>query len=252
LQVSQSRISRIELGAQNAGIPLVNRWVQIAGASDAERDELAQLAEAAETETVSWRGALADGLAGLQEESRDLEATARAILNFQIAGIPGLLQVPEYARRVFAAGHPSGQTDIPAAVAARMNRQAILYDDARRLEFVMTESAVRWRLGPPSLMLAQLDRITTVSSLPNVTIGVIPLDAEADVWHDHGFNILDERDDDEAVVHVETLTSGLTITAAEDVAAFRERFARLRELAVTGDDAQKLLTAAASALRSAG
>ena len=240
LQVSQSRISRIELGRQNAGIPLVSRWAQIAGADDAEQGKLVQLAEAAETETVSWRQAASDGLAALQRDSRDLEATARVILNFQIAGIPGLLQVPEYARRVFAAGHPAGQTDIPAAVAARMNRQAILYDEARHLEFVMTEGAVRWRLGPPSLMLAQLDRIVTVSSLENVTIGVIPLDAEADVWHDHGFNILDERDEDEPVVHVETLTSGLTITAAEDVAAFRERFARLRELAVTGDDARGL------------
>ena len=99
----------------------------------------------------------------LQEDSLQLEASAATILNFQIAGIPGLLQVPEYARRVFAAGHPVGQPDIAAAVAARMNRQAILYDDSKHLEFILTEAAVRWRLGPENLMRAQVDKIIDVS-----------------------------------------------------------------------------------------
>ena len=40
-----------------------------------------------------------------------------------------------------------------------MNRQAILYDGSKHLEFVMTEAAVRWRLGPDSLMRAQVDKI---------------------------------------------------------------------------------------------
>ena len=91
---------------------------------------------------------MARGLVRLQEDSLELEASASTILNFQIASIPGLLQVPEYARRVFAAGHPAGQVDIAAAVAVRMNRQVILYDDSKHLEFVLAEAAVRWRPGP--------------------------------------------------------------------------------------------------------
>jgi hypothetical protein len=59
---------------------------------------------------------------------------------------------------------------------------------------------------------------------------------------DHGFNILDDRGDDgDPVVHVETLTNGLTITDPDDVAAYKESFARLRRLAITGTDAQALL-----------
>ena len=242
LRISQSRVSRIELGQQLAAPAVVDGWVRVTRAPDGEREKLLDLAETAATDTVSWRRAMARGLVKLQEDSLQLEASAATILNFQIAGIPGLLQVPEYARRVFAAGHPVGQPDIAAAVAARMNRQAILYDDSKHLEFILTEAAVRWRLGPENLMRAQVDKIMTASSLENVTVGIIPLAAEADVWHDHGFNILDNRGDNgEPVVHVETLTNGLTITDPADVAAYKEVFARLRRLAVTGADTQALL-----------
>ncbi len=242
LQISQSQVSRVELGQQLAVPAVIDNWARATGAPDAERETLLGLAEAAATETVSWRRAMSRGLVKLQEDSGELEASATTIWNFQTAGIPGLLQVPEYARRVFTAGHPAGQPDIAAAVAARMNRQAILFDASKHLEFVMTEAAIRWRLGPLSLMRAQVDRIITVSALDNVTIGIIPQPTEADVWHDHGFNILDNRGDNgDPVVHVETLTNGLTITDPADVAAYKDAFTRLRQLAVTGDEAQAIL-----------
>jgi Domain of unknown function (DUF5753) len=188
---------------------------------------------------VSWGFPV---LARLQEDSRELEATAATILNFQTAHVPGLLQVPEYARRTFATESQAGETEIAAAVAARMNRQAIVYTGSKNLVFIMTESAVRWRLGPESLTRAQIEKIIGVADLENVTIGVLPQAAEADVWHDHGFNILDDRGDaGDPVVHVETLTRGLTITDPADVAAYKHAFARLQQLAVTGPDVQSLL-----------
>ena len=197
---------------------------------------------------VSWRKAMARGLARLQEDSRELEAGATVILNFQTAGVPGLLQVPEYARRVFATERQASQADIAAAVAARMNRQAaILYEGSRHLEFIMTEAAARWRLGPAGLMRAQTEKIIDVASLENVTVGIIRQDTEADMWHDHGFNILELQAEGEAVVHVETLTRGLTITDPADVAAYKDAFARLRKLAVIGEDAQTLLRQIAQA-----
>ncbi len=240
--ISQSRVSRIELGQQTISADVAINWARAANAEQAEADALAVLAEEAATEATSWRKAMSRGLVRLQQDSRDLEATAATIRNFQIAVIPGLLQVPEYARRIFALGHGPDHPDIAAAVAARMNRQAILYNESRHLEFVIAEAALRWRLGPPSLMGAQADRILTVSTLPNVTVRIIPLDSEAAQWHDHGFNILDDRGDaGDPVVHVETLTNGLTITEPADVSAYKNAFARLSDLSVTGDDARQLL-----------
>jgi transcriptional regulator with XRE-family HTH domain len=242
LDISQSQVSRMELGQQIAAPAVVDGWARAAGASDTDRETLLGIAADAAAEMVSWRRAEARGLAQLQEDSRQLEATAATILNFQIALVPGLLQVPEYARRVFEAGYHPGQPDIAGAVAARMNRQAVLYGGSKRLEFVLAEAAVRWRVGPAGLMRAQIEKIIDVSTLETVTIGVIPQATAADVWHDHGFNILDDRGDSgEPVVHVEAMTRGLTITDPDEVAAYKERFAWLRQLAVTGSEAQRLL-----------
>ena len=66
--------------------------------------------------------------------------------------VPGLLQTAEYTRHVLAITDIHGWGDHAAAVAARMERQQILYKSARRFEFLLTEAAVRLRLGPPHVM----------------------------------------------------------------------------------------------------
>lgn len=123
-----------------------------------------------------------------------------------------------------------------------MDRQVILYDQSKHIQFVVTEAALRWRIGPPSLMRAQLDRIHAVAGLGNVVVGVIPQDTETSVWHEHAFNIFDDRGDaGDPVVHVETLASGLTVTDPADIDAYQAAFRQLRQVAVTDADAQALI-----------
>jgi transcriptional regulator with XRE-family HTH domain len=248
--LSQSQVSRIELGQQIAPGAVVQRWAQATGAPDDALAEVMDLAETAATQAVSWRKAVTRGLARLQQDTRDIEATTTTFLNFQPLGIPGLLQVPEYARRVFAAGYPPpGEHEVAAAVAARMDRQVILYEESRAFVFVMAETSLRWRPGPAPMMRAQLDRVSAVAALGNVTVAVIPFGAEVAAWCDHGFDIYADRGGaGDPVVHVETFTSGLTMTDPEDIAAYQDVFGRLRAAAVTGEDAQRLIAAAMAAL----
>jgi transcriptional regulator with XRE-family HTH domain len=248
--ISQSQASRIELGQQGVPVATVQQWAEAAGATVEDLARVLELAESATTQAITWRRAMQRGLATLQEDSREFESTAGTILNFQSMRVPGLLQVPEYARRIFVAGNPPGHPDIAASVAGRMNRQTILYDEKVHLEFVMAEVALRWPIAPPAVMRAQLDRISVVGSLENVRIGIIPLDVEISAWHDHGFNILDDREDG-PVVHVETLTSGLTITDPADVGRYREAFDSLQRSAAFGSEATQILEAAASRYRTA-
>ncbi|MFN2497073.1 MAG: DUF5753 domain-containing protein, partial [Pseudonocardiaceae bacterium] len=199
-------------------------------------------AEAASTETVTLRAARTRGLGRLQQDGREFEASATSILIFQPVLVPRLLQVPEYARRIFSAGKPShSPAEIATAVAARMDRQLVLYEGKTHFEFVIAEAALRWRVGPPLLMLAQLDRITALAGLDNVEIAVVPLDSEVDAWHEHGFTLLADRPDDDPVVHVETQTSAVTTTDLNEVAFYRNAFARLREAALHGPEADALL-----------
>lgn len=248
--MSQSKVSRIELGQSAATVADIERWAQMTGASDDERAELVELAEATVTEAIAFREARRHGLPSIQEDVQAIEASAATIRSYQPVLVPGLLQTAEYTRRLLKAGFPEGRPDIPAAIAARIERQAVLYDEAKRIEFIITEGALRWRFGPPSAMLAQLDRIATVATLTTVAIGIIPQAVEITTWRTHGFNIFDDRGDEDPIVDVETLTTGLTITDPRDVDEYRQAFARLREAAVFGDDALALLRAVMTDLRS--
>src|SRR5260370_16083609 len=124
---------------------------------------------------------------------------------------------------------------------ARLGRKPILDDVAGRVEFVMAEAPLRWGIGPPQMMRAQLDRITSLATLPNVGIGVIPQAAEVAAWHIHGFAILDDSAVGNAIVRVETLTTGLSITDPDAVQRYRQAFASLREAAIFGDQTQGFL-----------
>lgn len=242
LETSQSKISRLERGEQSAATSLVERWAEVCEAPAELREELAERAEQVAVQAVTWRKAMRRGLAQLQADTAEVEETAAVIHNFSALFVPGLMQVPDYAREIFVAGHPDGDRDIEGAVAGRMNRQGVLYSQSTDCEFVIAEAALRWQLGSVNTMQAQLDRVLMVMDIEGVSVGLLPLRGGPSVWHEHTFDIFDERGETlGAVVHVETLTRALTITDPEEVEQYRETFARLREAAIYGDDARALL-----------
>lgn len=241
LEISQSRLSRIELGQQAASVELVRRWAEMTDTPEDRGMELVGWAEAVGTEAVMLGSIRRRGLAQLQRDSREFEATARTILEFDPILVPGLLQVPEYARRIFVAGKPSySAAEIAAAVAGRLDRQLALYEGTTRFDFVITEAALRWWVGPANVMLAQLDRISAVAELDGVRLGIIPLDSEVAVWHEHGFAVFDDRPDNDPAVTVETQTSQLTTTDPSEVSFYKDVFTHLREVALCGSEADAL------------
>src|SRR5437870_6034985 len=253
VRISQSKVSRIEAGSAVPTVRETEAWARAVGASDEMLANLVGLAEAALTEVETWRRALRHGLPHLQAGVQALEANATRISSFQPSLVPGLLQTAEYARRVFTLADVVGRQDYAGAVAARMSRQEILFDEDRRFEFLITESALRWRPGPPKLLLAQLDRLSSVATLSNVSLGLVPQDAEATVVASHGFAIYGDREDgEEPFVRVELIHGEVTVSDPEDVAIYRERVRRIGEAAVFDKDAWTLLAKIADDLRGKG
>jgi len=102
--------------------------------------------------------------------------------------------------------------------------------------------------GAPTLV--QLDRVTSVATLPNVTIAIIPQESEVAAWHVHGFAILDDRSDGGGpLVRVETLTTGLSVSDPDAVERYRQAFRLLRESAVFDGQAGALISALMAELR---
>ncbi|MFE9694132.1 Scr1 family TA system antitoxin-like transcriptional regulator, partial [Micromonospora sp. NPDC005806] len=61
------------------------------------------------------------------------------------------------------------------AVATRMQRQQLLYDTSKRLEFLLAERVLQWLLTSPEVMRGQLDPLQTVVGVPNIRFGILPL-----------------------------------------------------------------------------
>jgi hypothetical protein len=196
-------------------------WARTTGASDAELADLAALVEQVATTATSWRILHRLGLAGKQQEIKELEQRAQRIQTFQPVMVPGLLQIAEYARQVIEMAYQPG--DVGRAVAARLERQTILYDQTKQFDFLLTESALRWWPGPAELMRAQLDRLVSVASLPNVRLFVRPL-GQASIPFLHPFVIWELEA--ETLVTVETYSAELTIQEPQDIERYKDVWQR--------------------------
>jgi transcriptional regulator with XRE-family HTH domain len=241
LSISQSHLSRVELGEAVATAELVDKWTRETGASPADREAATGLAMAVAAEFVSWREALVSGLAKLQRDALAAEAAAATRIAYVPALIPGLMQTAEYATHLVAADNPD-HDDVAEAVAVRMQRQVILYSRAKTLRWVIGEAGLRWRVGPPEVMAAQLDRLAALAVEPHLDVRVLPFERTAPVWHDHGFTILADRTDGESdLVNLELLTGTINITDPKEVAPYRAAYERLADLALRGAEAMPLI-----------
>ena len=252
LKVSQSHVSRVELGEAVATAELVERWTRETGASQADRDTATDLTEAVEAEFVSWREALASGLVKLQREALAAEAASATRIAYVPGLIPGLMQTPEYATHLVAGDCPD-RDDIAEAVAMRMQRRVILYSRSKVLRWVIGEAGLRWRVGPPQVMAAQLDRLAALAGEPHLDLRVLPFERTAPVWHDHGFTILADRTDGEPdLVNLELLTGEINITDPKEVAQYRAAYEQLADLALRGAEAVPLIRRVQAELLSEG
>lgn len=239
---SQSKASKMENGQTSLTIDDIERWLGQCGVDEATRGEILDLAAGIGTRVRPWRGEVNRAAYDDQQRARATrDAETNSIAVFQSEVVPGLLQTPEYARRLLEVHSLVPPEEVGSTVLARLDRQAaVLFDETKQIELVMTETALRWRPGSVGLALAQLDRIASLASLPSVSIGVISRQAQETALPLHSFVIL-QYPDDPAVVQVETLTAEQEVTEPADVELYQEFFKQQRSYAVYGDELTGLL-----------
>ncbi len=187
---------------------------------------------AANTEWQDNRSSLRRGLDKKQNELAGLEAVTTEFRFFLLSAVTGLLATPEYVRASIA-DVPGDQSRV---IARKLERQSVLHDPSKSFTFLLTEQAVRWPLLPGPAMRAQLDRLSSVSRIPNVRLGVIPLAGRVPEMPLNTFTVYDRR-----LATVETGTGALILRDHRDVNAYREDFDRYESYAAFGDECRELL-----------
>jgi uncharacterized protein DUF5753 len=236
----------VERGALLISVADVERWADATGAGTEGKAGLIDQATALHTEAHAWRALHGPRFRRHQEELRRMERTATTIRTYQPAVIPGLLQTAGYARSVLEANR-FGTEDIADAVRSRVDRQGVLYDDGKSFAFVITEAALRWRLCPVSVHLAQLDRIASLATLPNVSVGIVPWSVLAPLPVATMFVVFDDR-----LALVETMHGEQLLRERQQIDAYLDQFQRLNGLALRDDEARSVLDRIASDLRGLG
>ncbi|MGW0533604.1 helix-turn-helix domain-containing protein [Streptomyces sp. NPDC003032] len=239
--VSQTKLSNIETGRVTPGLVDVELILRALGAPPELVVEVAALARLANTEWQGKRASWRRGLEKRQAELAGLEAESTELRYFLPAMVTGLLATPEYIR----AGLGHSPVDVTKTVARKLERQALLYDSAKRFTFLLTEQAVRWAVVQPPAMAVQIDHLISVSRLPHVRIGVVPLGTVVGRGPMNTFTIYDQR-----LTTVETFTGRIVFQDARDIAEHLDVFDLYERHAVFGEEARYLLQEWATIYRS--
>jgi transcriptional regulator with XRE-family HTH domain len=234
-----SKVSKIEYGKQTPSEDDIRTWCHHTRTHNQVADLVATVRNI-EAMYIEWRRMLGTGTRRRQQASRTLEAKTRLMRWYEPLLIPGILHTAEYAEAVMrqVIEFYDIPDDLDAGVAARMERQQILYRGNHRFHFIITHQALLTTVGDNNVMIGQLDRLLAVMSLPRVILGIIPALADYRVPTNQ-FIMFDNR-----LVHVETISAELTISQPREIALYAKAIDTLTKQTISGNEARALINTA--------
>jgi transcriptional regulator with XRE-family HTH domain len=257
LERSEPTLWRIEYGQVSVRSVEVQIMCQLYGADQETTRALMSLAK--ETKAKGWWQAYGDVVPDYFDLYVGLEAAASRIDWFETELIPGLFQTEDYARTLIRMDNADKSGDeIERRVKVRMGRQSILRRpiDPPTLRVALRETILRCPVGDNGVMAAQLDRLSEVSGLANVSLRVLPFSAGHNLGMLSGaFDILrfpvngSGADSEPPTVYSESFTGALYLDKAHEVGRYDQAFGQVWEASLDGEASRELIQQAAEALR---
>ncbi|MEV7991144.1 helix-turn-helix transcriptional regulator [Streptomyces sp. NPDC086077] len=230
--MSQSQISKFETGKKTPKLVDVERILRALDAPPELVTEVTALARIANTEWQDKRSSWRRGMEKRQTELASLESEATELRYFLPAMVTGLLATPEYIRASLS--HTPG--DPSKTITRKLERQAVLFDTTKTFTFLLTEQAIRWAVIPHSALAVQIDRLTSVSHLPNIRMGVIPIGTVIPRGPMNTFTVYDDR-----MATVENFTGRMIFRDPRDISEYLAVFTSFERHALFGGEARELL-----------
>jgi transcriptional regulator with XRE-family HTH domain len=244
LDVTPLTIRRMENSEVSFKLPYVRLLLQLYGVQAAEADQFVELVKAANK--PGWWHRYRDAVPGWFSAYVSLEDEASLIRTYEPHYVPGLLQTEEYARGVLGAGAPRNPEALDRRVALRVKRQQLLTKaDAPMLWILMEEAVLSRPVGGPGVMTGQLDRLIEATTLPNVTLQLLPFSIGPHLgafgpFHLFRFDVVELPD----IVYTENLTGAVYLDRRPDSAAYLEVLdtlsARARSVRESRDELRRI------------
>ncbi|MFI6761639.1 helix-turn-helix domain-containing protein [Micromonospora sp. NPDC050417] len=240
-----TRVSKIEHGVQPPTDADIRAWCRVCDADDQAPDLIATL-RAVESAYLEFRR---QGRAGMKRvlgaHTVALYEQTKLFRIYEHNVIPGLFQTADYSAAMLSFWIDFLETpnDLDEAVAARMERQRVIYRRGKRFAVVLEEQALRTWFGDAETQAGQLDRLLAVMSLPNVSVGIIPLMTERGAVPSAGFWIFDD-----GLAALETPTASIEVSRPHEIELYGRMFERLQAAAEYGRPARALISKALAEL----
>jgi transcriptional regulator with XRE-family HTH domain len=240
-----TRVSKIENGVQPPADEDIGAWCRACGAEDQVPDLIAT-ARTVESAYLEFRRQARAGMKRVvgAHTLPLYERTSRFRI-YEHNVVPGLFQTAGYCAAMlsFWIGFLDTPADLDAAVAARMERQKVIFDARKQFTVVLEEQALRTWFGTAEVQAGQLGRLLEMMSVPTVSLGIIPLMTERTAVASAGFWIFDD-----SLVALETPTASIEVTRPQEAELYARMFEHLRGAAVFGAAARGLIINALSEL----
>lgn len=221
---SHDTISKVETAAQ-APSPQLAELLDAHFGTDEQFQELQPLAAK-------------EGIPVFFRPYADLESTADAIRIYEPIAVTGLFETEDYARAVLRPGQRSGALD--QAVATRMGRQEVLErENPPWIVVLMQEATIRKIVGSRETTEAQLARLLELSREPNITMRVIPHDAQ--VYPSSGFTMFSRSGEPEIGFVEGAGGTGRVIALNSQVEQLRQLWDLISSVAMTDVASEALI-----------
>jgi transcriptional regulator with XRE-family HTH domain len=245
LRWSPSKISRYERARTGLRPREVERLLDYYQITGPRRALLLGLARDAAQK--GWWEEFADSLSEDYQQFIGLEHEAASMAIWHVDVVAGLLQTEAYARHIissYSRVEPMPPGMIGRMVKVRMRRQQVLNREGLQLSIVLDESVLRRRIGDESVMYEQLQRLAQEADRPNLTLRILPLDAQHLVFGE-SFVVFGFRDDNDAMLHdvvvTEQLRNSVTLEGERETHLHQIAFQTLSQASLDPAESRALI-----------
>ncbi|MBK8078306.1 MAG: helix-turn-helix domain-containing protein [Kineosporiaceae bacterium] len=175
LMCSQAKISRMETGGRGIQARDVRDLCRFYGVDSDLRDQLIRMA------TEAKRRGWWQDYGSLDEQTQTyvgLESAASSLSIVETRAIPGMLQTRAYAHLILSGVRgQSTNAEIEEIVATRERRAERVARGEVLLRAILDQATLERTFGRFDVLLEQVELLIARSTLPNVTIQILPFDA---------------------------------------------------------------------------
>lgn len=243
-----TRINKLEDGRSNLTPEDLATLLDFLGADDTDRAKIMTMAVEARKRQPRTR-AYVDLLPGSYRRIASMQGQASEILSYERGIFPGLLQCADYAEAVVAAGDgvwwESSYEERVNRVKFRLERQRLAFEavPAKKLEFIVTDDALRTEFGSPQVMSRQVEHVLgVIDSHQEISVRLLDSATRNNPVPHGGFTLLGFETPAPSVGFMSVVFGPSPyLDDQSDTDTLTRVFARLRELAFSETESRAAL-----------